>query len=52
MTIRICLWSGPRNISTATPEEMEALLADTVLGEFKTRLARIGIEYQSPVMAG
>ncbi|MEZ5281558.1 MAG: long-chain fatty aldehyde decarbonylase [Acidimicrobiales bacterium] len=44
-------WQG-RNISTATPEEMEALLADTVLGEFKTRLARIGIEYQSPVMAG
>ena len=23
-------------------------LADTVLGEFKTRLGRIGIDYQSP----
>ena len=40
-------WQGV-NLSTATPEEMEAVLADTVLGEFKTRLARIGLEYQSP----
>jgi hypothetical protein len=30
------------------PEQMEALLADTVLKEFKTRLGRIGIEYQTP----
>jgi hypothetical protein len=30
------------------PEEMEALLADTVLKEFKTRLGRIGIDYQTP----
>ncbi len=30
------------------PREMEALLADTVLKEFKVRLARIGLEYQSP----
>lgn len=44
-------WQG-KDISNATPEEMEALLADTVLGEFKTRLARIGIEYQTPAMAG
>ncbi|HEY2774637.1 MAG TPA: ferritin-like domain-containing protein [Candidatus Binatia bacterium] len=29
-------------------EEMEGLLANTVLGEFKTRLSRIGLEYQSP----
>lgn len=36
------------NLSTATPDEMEAVLADTVLSEFKTRLARVGIEYQSP----
>ncbi len=36
------------NLSTATPEEMEAVLANTVLGEFKTRLARVGLEYQSP----
>jgi hypothetical protein len=30
------------------PEEMERLLADTVLKEFKIRLGRIGIEYQTP----
>jgi 1,2-phenylacetyl-CoA epoxidase catalytic subunit len=36
------------NLATATPEEMEAVLAETVLGEFKTRLDRIGLEYQSP----
>jgi hypothetical protein len=30
------------------PEEMEHLLADTVLKEFRTRLGRIGIEYQTP----
>jgi hypothetical protein len=30
------------------PAEMEALLADTVLREFKVRLGRIGLEYQSP----
>ena len=38
------------NLSTATPEEMEAVLANTVLGEFQTRLGRIGLEYQSPKM--
>lgn len=38
------------NLATATPEEMEAVLANTVLGEFKTRLARVGIEYQTPLM--
>jgi hypothetical protein len=27
---------------------MEHVLADTVLKEFKVRLARIGLEYQSP----
>jgi hypothetical protein len=31
------------------PEEMEVVLADTVLKDFKTRLGRIGIEYQTPV---
>jgi hypothetical protein len=30
------------------PEQMEEVLADTVLKEFKTRLGRIGIEYQTP----
>lgn len=36
------------DLAVMAPEEMEALLADTVLREFKTRLGRIGIEYQSP----
>lgn len=36
------------DLGVMSPEEMEALLADTVLGEFKTRLARIGLDYQSP----
>ncbi len=40
-------WHGA-NLATATPDEMEAVLADTALGEFKTRLGRIGLEYQSP----
>ncbi len=30
------------------PEEMERVLADTVLVDFKNRLSRIGIEYQTP----
>jgi hypothetical protein len=38
------------NLATATPEEMEAVLANTVLGEFKTRLARVGLEYQTPTV--
>jgi hypothetical protein len=38
------------NLATASPEEMEAVLANTVLGEFKTRLARVGLEYQSPTV--
>ena len=41
-------WQGA-NLSELGPEEMEGLLADTVLGEFKTRLGRIGIEYQTPL---
>ncbi len=36
------------DLGTLEPEEMEAVLADTVLKEFKTRLGRIGIEYQTP----
>ncbi len=36
------------DLSTMEPEEMEGVLADTVLKEFKTRLGRIGIEYQTP----
>jgi rubrerythrin len=36
------------DLGEASPEEMEAVLADTVLKEFKMRLGRIGIEYQTP----
>ncbi len=36
------------DLTAASPEEMEAVLADTVLAEFKTRLGRIGLEYQTP----
>ncbi len=37
------------DLSTASSEETEAILANTILSEFKTRLARIGLEYQEPV---
>jgi len=40
-------WHGA-DLASATPEEMEAVLSDTVLKEFKVRLGRIGIEYQTP----
>jgi hypothetical protein len=36
------------DLGVMAPEEMEGVLADTVLKEFKTRLGRIGIEYQTP----
>jgi hypothetical protein len=36
------------DLAEMAPEEMEQVLADTVLKEFKLRLARIGLEYQSP----
>lgn len=40
-------WQG-RHLTDLQPEEMEGLLSDTVLREFKTRLGRIGIAYQTP----
>ena len=40
------------DLGVLKPEEMEHVLADTVLAEFKTRLGRIGIEYQTPAMPG
>ena len=40
-------WRGQR-LDDLPPEQMEALLADTVLKEFKIRLERIGLEYQTP----
>jgi hypothetical protein len=41
-------WQGV-DLAAMEPEEMEGVLADTVLKEFKVRLGRIGIEYQTPV---
>jgi rubrerythrin len=41
-------WQGV-DLAEMAPEQMEEVLADTVLKEFKTRLERIGIEYQTPV---
>ena len=40
-------WQG-QDLAELAPDEMESLLSDTVLKEFKTRLGRMGIEYQSP----
>ncbi|MBW2313684.1 MAG: ferritin-like domain-containing protein [Deltaproteobacteria bacterium] len=40
-------WNG-MNLAEVPAEDLEGLLADTVLKEFKTRLGRIGIEYQTP----
>lgn len=40
-------WQGA-DLNLLSPEEMEGVLADTVLKEFKIRLDRIGIEYQTP----
>jgi len=36
------------DLGEMTPAQMEGVLADTVLREFKTRLGRIGIDYQTP----
>lgn len=36
------------DLATMEPEQMEDVLADTVLKEFKVRLGRIGIDYQTP----
>lgn len=41
------VWHGT-DLATADPREMEAVLSDTVLKEFKVRLGRIGLEYQTP----
>jgi len=41
------VWHGT-DLASAAPEELEAVLADTVLAEFKTRLGRIGLDYQTP----
>lgn len=39
------------DLTQVTNSDVEKLLADTVLGEFKTRLGRIGLDYHEPVPA-
>ena len=41
-------WQGVK-LSQASPEELEGVLGDTILKEFKLRLERIGLEYQTPI---
>lgn len=41
-------WQG-HDLDALAPGELEKLLAHTVLEEFKMRLARIGVTYQTPV---
>lgn len=40
-------WHGV-DLGKADPAELEQVLADSVLADFKLRLGRIGIEYQTP----
>ncbi len=40
-------WQGA-DLAKLAPAEMEQLLANTVLKEFKIRLGRLGLEYQTP----
>jgi hypothetical protein len=41
-------WQGVR-LAEASPEELEKVLGDTILAEFKKRLQRVGVEYQTPL---
>ncbi len=41
-------WQGVK-LGQASPEELEEVLGDTILKEFKLRLERIGVEYQTPI---
>ena len=41
-------WQGVR-LGAASPAELESALGGTILKEFKIRLERIGIQYQTPV---
>jgi len=40
-------WKGV-SLGEATPEELEQVLGDTILAEFRTRLERMGLDYQTP----
>lgn len=44
-------WQGV-NLAAAAPEEIEAVLSNTILKDFKARLGRIGLEYQTPNRPG
>ncbi len=41
------LWKGI-DLADASPEELEKTLSNVVLNEFKVRLERLGLEYQTP----
>ena len=41
-------WQGVQ-LGEASPEELERVLGDTILKEFKLRLARVGLDYQTPL---
>jgi len=43
------VWHGA-DLSAADAKAMEAVLAETVIGEFKDRLGRIGLDYQAPTV--
>jgi hypothetical protein len=43
----VATWQGV-DLSQAEPEEIESVLSDTILKDFRARLGRIGLEYQSP----
>ena len=43
------IWHGT-DLASADPSQMEAVLSNTVVKEFKIRLERIGLEYQAPQM--
>jgi len=40
-------WQGV-NLADADPEEIEAVLSNTILADFQARLGRIGLDYQRP----
>ncbi|HEM46288.1 MAG TPA: hypothetical protein ENO23_04495 [Alphaproteobacteria bacterium] len=40
-------WQGV-DLANAAPEELEGVLSDTILKDFRARLTRIGLEYQTP----
>ncbi len=41
------MWKGV-DLAEASPEDLEKTLTNVVLSEFKVRLERLGLEYQTP----